>query len=376
MKRTVLAIADLVYDAIIDIGSRPVNAVIVCTGDEYLYLVTGHCHNACDSTTGTLSIRNGLATFEPDNADPLGFEMVRIVGSDTIRFLTHSDQSINPMFDRQVRLLGSDGQSILNRLHVGVIGASGTGSPTFEQLVRIGVGTITVIDPKQVTDTNITRIYGSTLDDIGSPKVDVLAQHAKRIGLNTNVIAINGTVTSCEVAQQLKHCDVLFCCTDDHAGRNIASRLAYRYLIPLFNAGVEARTPGDQIAGVYGRITVSGPGLACLSCLGQTLPRRAYADALDPDARQRLAHEGYAPALGQPDPSVISDTTATSGLLVSAFVNRLIGFDHPASHQLVVFDRYKSFPEPADQVDGHYCNDPRYVGAGDCDPFLDTTWTS
>ena len=106
-----------------------------------------------------------------------------------------ADQSVDDeIFDRQMRAFGKDGQRLLARLRVGVVGAGGTGSAVFEQLVRLGVRQMTVIDDDVATTTNVTRIHESGVGDAGTAKVGVLAT-AERIGLGTDSTVINGRIT-------------------------------------------------------------------------------------------------------------------------------------------------------------------------------------
>ena len=73
----------------------------------------------------------------------------------------------------------------LRRLSVAVVGASGTGSPVIEQLMRLGVGELVIVDDDHMEDRNVNRILNSTMQDVedGRSKVDVLAQAIERTGL-------------------------------------------------------------------------------------------------------------------------------------------------------------------------------------------------
>src|SRR5947209_1130991 len=93
-----------------------------------------------------------------------------------------TDLDLDP-YDRQILAFGEAGQRVLHDLRVGVVGAGGTGSSVAEQIIRLGVGTVALIDGDIVTSTNVTRIYGSTLADIDRPKVEVLHDHLTSIGL-------------------------------------------------------------------------------------------------------------------------------------------------------------------------------------------------
>jgi molybdopterin/thiamine biosynthesis adenylyltransferase len=52
----------------------------------------------------------------------------------------------------------------LRHLSVGVVGCAGLGSPVAEQLVRMGVAEIVIVDPDVLdTESNVRRVFGSTL---------------------------------------------------------------------------------------------------------------------------------------------------------------------------------------------------------------------
>lgn len=287
-----------------------------------------------------------------------------------------------PTFDRQVRAFGPDGQRMLHGLHVGVVGVGGTGSAVAEQLARLGTGTLTVADPKVLTAGNVTRVYGATMADVGRPKVEVLAEHLRRIGLGTSVRTVQQAATVRAAAEAFRHCDVIFGCTDDESGRLVLSRLAYWYLAPVIDMGVviDAAEPADGeplVAGIYGRVTVVGPGSACLLCRGRIDLQRARAEQLDPAERDRLAAEGYVRRFGEPDPSVIPFTTLTAAAAVAELVERLFGYAgaNAASEHMLLIHRRRISTNTAAPRANCYCIDPHILGAGDRHPFLDLMWT-
>lgn len=311
--------------------------------------------------------------------DPVPLRCVRIAGSRLRVVLPkESGAGVVPVaFDRHARAFGKDGQRLLGMLRIGVVGCGGTGSAVIDQLARLGVGQLTVIDPKALTEGNLTRVHGSTLVDVGRPKADVLADHVRRVGLGTEVKPITGSVVTEEVARVLCACDVVFGCTDDNAGRAVLSRLAYFVLTPLIDLGVVVDVPSERVAGVYGRVTLCGPGSACLGCRGRIDWARADAEALDPAERERLAGEGYVVGLGEPDPSVVAFTTLVASLAVSELLSGLFGYgrgDPPGEILALVHGRRLS-TNSAGSRDGCYCADPLYLGAGDGAPFLDRLWT-
>ncbi|HVM15860.1 MAG TPA: ThiF family adenylyltransferase [Egibacteraceae bacterium] len=191
---------------------------------------------------------------------------VRVAGQSLTISVATSDVRELPTFDRQLRALGRDGQQTLHSLTAGVVGAGGTGSPVFEQLVRLGVGSIVVIDDDVVTAPTVARGYGSGVADIGRPKVEVLQDLAARVGLGTEVDAVVGNIRNRTSVAALRHCDVVFCCADGHAARLVLNRWAYWHLAPVIDVAVLVSSVDNRVLGVDGRLTWLAPGTAYLLC--------------------------------------------------------------------------------------------------------------
>jgi proteasome lid subunit RPN8/RPN11 len=306
------------------------------------------------------------------------FEALRVVGG-RLRLLSpegSTTTAAGQAFDRHARAFGPDGQRLLAALRVGVVGAGGTGSAVCEQLARLGVGEILLIDDDNVTDTNLTRIHESARADVGRPKVEVAADAVKRIGLGTTVHVAVGRITELELAMRLRHCDVVFGCTDDNRGRAILSRVAYWYLLTVIDCAFVVDTAGEHIRGLFGRVSSVYPGAACMLCRENIDQALIAAESLEPAERARLAGEGYVPGLGAPDPSVGTYTTLIASFAVNELLARLFGYggEHPPSEMLLrLHDRYISNRSPAPRA-GHYCADRQIWGRGDEQPFLDQLW--
>ena len=187
------------------------------------------------------------------------------------------------LFDRNIRAFGEDIQRILGSLRVAVVGCGGTGSAVIEQLVRLGVRHIHLLDPETLTISNLTRVYGSFPEDIGKPKVEVSAAHVSRIAPDAEVIATQCSITLEATAKLLMDADVVFGCTDDNAGRLVLSRVASYMLTPVIDCGVMLSSDDDgHITGIDGRVTVLAPGVACLVCRNRIDLARAGAEMLSP----------------------------------------------------------------------------------------------
>jgi molybdopterin/thiamine biosynthesis adenylyltransferase len=178
-----------------------------------------------------------------------------------------------PIFDRNVRAFGSAVQQTLSDLVIGIVGCGGTGSAVTEQLVRLGVRHFVMIDPDRLSQSNLTRVYGSTASDVGRSKVQILAEHLVRIAPEVQCKTFQSMVTLERVARQLIDCDLVFGCTDDNAGRLVLSRLATYMLTPVIDCGILLSSDANgKITGIDGRVTVLSPGQACLICRDSDRP--------------------------------------------------------------------------------------------------------
>lgn len=303
---------------------------------------------------------------------------VRVIGG-RFRFIdaVADEVPLPEFFDRQVRAFGPDVQRLLRRLHVGVVGVGGTGSPIVEMLARLGVGMISEFDGDAFDATNVSRVYGSKVKDGGRNKTAISAAHVREIGLGTVVRSYPRHITEEEIAKRLRECDVIFGCTDRHAPRGILVQLALRYLIPIFDTAVKIDAPGEVIRGVFGRVTTIIPGEACLFCRGRITPEMIRLESLSPEEWRVLADEGYAPEIEGNNPAVIPFTTAVAAQAVSEFLHRLTGFmgeERRSSEVLMLFHessvRTNRTPPEADCL----CSQREIWGRGDGRDFLGLTW--
>jgi molybdopterin/thiamine biosynthesis adenylyltransferase/proteasome lid subunit RPN8/RPN11 len=307
-------------------------------------------------------------------------ERVWIVG-DRLRLIHSFDRrrtGLSSAFDRNVRAFGGAVQETLGDLRVAIAGCGGTGSVVAEQLVRLGVRRFTIIDSDVLSESNVTRVYGSYASDVGRRKVEILADHLNQIAPDAEIETVHGMVTRETIARRLLGADVIFGCTDDNAGRLVLSRVASYLMTPVIDSGVLVSSgEGGQLQGIDGRVTVLVPGQACLICRGRIDLARASSELLTPDERLRRVDEGYAPALARVEPAVVTFTTAVGAAAVSELLERLIGFGpnpRPTEVLLRFHDREIS-TNVALPMSRHYC-DPLSgkLGMGVTHPFLDQTW--
>lgn len=281
-------------------------------------------------------------------------------------------------FDRNVRAFGAAVQSTLGDLTVGLVGCGGTGSAVAEQLARLGVRKFVLMDPDRLSESNLTRVYGSVTSDVGQLKVEIAAKNIGAIAPGSTCETVPAMLNAASAARRLAKCDIVFGCSDDNAGRLVLSRLPTYLLLPVIDCGVLLSSNEEgELVGIDGRVTVVVPEQACLLCRGRIDVARAAAELMTPEERLRLASEGYAPALGGIEPAVVTYTTTVAAASINELLERMIGFGptpRPSEILLRLHEREISTnlatPRPA-----HYCSAAAgKVGRGVTEPFLDLAW--
>lgn len=221
----------------------------------------------------------------------------------------------------------------LQRLSIAVIGASGTGSPTVEQLVRLGVGELVSVDDDEMEDRNVNRILNSTMQDAKDkrPKVDVLGDAIERMGLGTKVIRIKKNLWDPDVIKAVAQCDVVFGCMDTVDGRYLLNRLATYYNIPYFDIGVRLDAVPDgpnkgKIREVCGTVNYIRPGRSSLMSRELFTMKQVAAAGLrrnDPAAHGQQVKDGYIAGVVGNRPAVISVNMFASSLAVNELLARI-----------------------------------------------------
>lgn len=170
--------------------------------------------------------------------------------------------TMQPDYSRQISLkeVGPEGQAVLARSRVLVVGAGGLGSPVLQYLAGAGVGHLSIVDADILDASNLHRQPLYALADTGKSKV-TLARDAVR-ALNPSItIDTHAVRFAADNALDLVRAhDLVIDCSDN---------FSTKFLIN--DAAVLARKPA-VFASVYqyeGQVQVfkPDPAHACLRCL-------------------------------------------------------------------------------------------------------------
>jgi len=260
-----------------------------------------------------------------DAAEPAPIDRMVIVGQpieviDLSSGGRDAGGSLSP-YQRQVLMFGEEGQRLIGSTAVAIIGCGGLGSMIIQKLAHLGVGRLIPVDHDFIDETNLSRIVGATPEDLGLPKVGVARRHALSINPGMVVDAMERSVMDEEVALRLLAADILVCGTDTVASRMVLNRLAYQYVRPLVDCGIDIKVTPAGKAKVLGRVMTTLPGGPCLSCAGVVDP-----DTVAAELAQAGENAGYVQGERMPDPSVVTLNGVVASLAATEVLDLIVGF--------------------------------------------------
>jgi sulfur-carrier protein adenylyltransferase/sulfurtransferase len=169
---------------------------------------------------------------------------------------------MQPDYSRQTLLkdIGAQGQAVLARSRVLVVGAGGLGSPVLQYLAGAGVGRLGIIDADTLDASNLHRQPLYALSEVGQQKVELAGSAVKRINPTVRVDTHAFRLDANNALALIREYDLTIDCSDN---------FRTKYLIN--DAAVLAHRPA-VFASVYqyeGQLQVYTPqsSHACLRCL-------------------------------------------------------------------------------------------------------------
>lgn len=317
----------------------------------------------------------GRAIMRDGSFQPL--TSIQVPGDD-LQFWTPGANAQVPEFARRhAQMFGAGTAHRLRSLSAAVIGCSGTGSPVIEQLARLGIGRLVIVDPDCVEDKNLNRIINSSREDayLGRPKVEVFARAIAAMGFGTELEIIPENLATPRAVKAVAECDVVFGCMDGVEGRHLLSRLAAYYLLPYFDLGVKLEADGkggvDEACGAIHYLRPDGSSLQDRLVYGPKQLKAAGMRRTDPQAYKDQVRAGYIHGVAEDRPAVISINMQIASLAVNEFLARLHPYRHDDNADSAIvrvsFIQGATYRErePAASGTFHSC-----LGRGDVRPLL------
>jgi molybdopterin/thiamine biosynthesis adenylyltransferase len=152
---------------------------------------------------------------------------------------------------RNYGTVGLDGQLILLRSSVAVIGLGGLGGYVVEGLARVGVGRLTLVDGDVFCDHNLNRQLLSSEENLGLTKASVACERVHRINRAVEAVHHACHATPQNLPELLAGVDVVVDALDRLTTRVMLQDVAGRLGLPMVHGA---------IAGGMGQVMTILPG--------------------------------------------------------------------------------------------------------------------
>lgn len=164
------------------------------------------------------------------------------------------------LWERQARMpeVGEDGQSRLAAARVLLVGVGGLGCAALPYLAGAGVGSIAIVDPDEVSLSNLHRQILYKVDETGRLKADRAAAFARGLSPGLDVRAFPEALSEENVDRLVADADWVVDGTDSLRAKFLLNAACRRHGKPFVTASVH------RMEGHVMTVVPDGPCLACL----------------------------------------------------------------------------------------------------------------
>lgn len=177
--------------------------------------------------------------------------------------------------------ISPDDQLRLFRSHVAVVGCGGLGGYIVEELARIGIGRLSVIDPDVFEEHNLNRQVMATMNTLNTPKVVAASDRVAMINPAVTVLRFQSALSLENGPDLLYGAHAAVDGLDSIPSRLVLAKVCESMGIPLVHG---------SIAGWFGQVTTQFPG-------DRTLETLYGDDPPDRGVEQELGNPSFIPPL-------------------------------------------------------------------------------
>ena len=146
---------------------------------------------------------------------------------------------MEPRYVRNLSALTEAECNLLRGMRVAVIGCGGLGGHLIDQLARIGVGFIRVVDGDVFEPSNLNRQLLSEVPLLGTGKAQAAADRIARVNPDIQVDAIHAFLTQENAAKILDGCHAVLDGLDNIESRKILSAACRKAGIPYIFGAIQ-----------------------------------------------------------------------------------------------------------------------------------------
>ena len=159
-------------------------------------------------------------------------------------------------YNRNIALIGQDGQNKLLSAKVLVCGCGGLGSFVIANLAALGIGNIGLVDDDSVEISNFNRQF--LHNTIGEKKVLSAQKWINTFNPEINTKTYETRLNISNYSDIIKDYEIIVDCFDSYESKFLLNDIAVKDKKILIHGGVSE---------FYGQATVIKPGTPCLRCL-------------------------------------------------------------------------------------------------------------
>lgn len=160
-------------------------------------------------------------------------------------------------YERNIPALTEAECSLLRQKRVLVVGCGGLGGHIIDQLCRIGIGSLKVVDGDVFEGTNLNRQLFSRVSLLGVSKAKSAAEHIAQVNPSVQVEAIPEFMTEDNVHALVTGCDAVIDALDNIPSRRILSAACEAANIPYIYGAIQGwvaqaalSLPGDGLVDI------------------------------------------------------------------------------------------------------------------------------
>lgn len=167
-----------------------------------------------------------------------------------IEFIALNEGIMPVRYIRNTNTFSINDQLKFHQSHVTVIGCGGLGGNAIEQLIRIGIGTVRVVDYDIFEEHNLNRQILSNIELIGQPKVIAAKERAYKINPAVIIEALQLSFDYDTASTILEGTQVVIDALDNIKSRLLLAEQCRKLHIPLVHG---------SLGGYYGQVTTQFP---------------------------------------------------------------------------------------------------------------------
>ena len=163
---------------------------------------------------------------------------------------------MDPRYVRNIPALTEEECRCLWEKRVLVVGCGGLGGHIIDQLARIGVGFLRVVDGDVFEESNLNRQLLSRVPLLGVSKARAAADHVARVNPDMKVEAVEAFMTRQRVRTLIEGCDVVLDALDNIPSRRLLAAACGEAGIPYIYGAIQGwiaqagiSMPGEDLIG-------------------------------------------------------------------------------------------------------------------------------